>query len=59
MYRQKETTPSRQANRVAHKSNNRLSQEEWDALWMRDGWILVLGFALSFAFVTFSEMGLI
>ena len=59
MYRQKETTPSRQANRVARKSNNRLSQEEWDALWARDGWILVLGFSLAFAFVTFSEMGVI
>jgi hypothetical protein len=49
MYRQKETTPSRQANRVAHKSNHRLSQEEWNALWMRDGWILVAMFGVLFA----------
>jgi hypothetical protein len=57
MIRKKETTPSRQANRVAQKSNNRLTQEEWNALWERDGWILFAQFAFLFAFIAFCEIG--
>jgi hypothetical protein len=57
MIRKKETTPSRQANRVAQKSNNRLTQEEWNALWEHDGWILFAQFAFLFAFIAFCEIG--
>ena len=49
MQRKKETTPSRQANRVALNNKRRLSQEEWDALWLRDGWMLVAMFGILFA----------
>ena len=49
MTREKKTTLSRQANRVAHKSNSRLSQEEWDAVNKEIGPWLIAMFTFMFA----------
>lgn len=49
MLRKKESAPQPASNRDALNNKRRLSQEEWDALWLRDGWMLVAMFGILFA----------
>lgn len=58
---EKRATPSRQAKRVAQRSNHsvtrqRLTDEEWAAVWRKDGWVLAVGFCAFFALVTIMEV---
>lgn len=57
MTQHKETTLSRQANRVEHKGRKRLSQEEWERECRSLGPWLVAGFAVLCIVVTLMETG--
>lgn len=61
MRMKKQTHPSRQARGCAQRSNHsvtrqRLSDEEWAAVWRKDGWVLAVGFCAFFALVTIMEV---
>lgn len=61
MRMKEKTHPSRQARGCAHQSNHsvtrqRLTDEEWAAVWKKDGWILAVGFCAFFALITFMEV---